>query len=253
MPIRCRSSTPTRDEVVETISTRPAPDLLFGSAPNALAFGADGKTLYVSNGTNNAVAVVAFDPPHSRLLGCLPTGWYPAGLAVDPERQTLVVANIKGNRHANIDGERETQSQGQDRLGIQLAGPPGHGLAHSASRKRKTCREHTATVLANNRLSAARLAELKPRKDAPPLPVPERIGEPSVIKHVLYIIKENRTYDQVFGDMPQGEGDRGVVHLRQGSHAQSAQAGRGVRAVGQFLLQRRARAPTAISGPTRPT
>ena len=65
----------------------------------------------------------------------------------------------------------------------------------------------TETVLANNRLSAARQAHLEPRKDAPPRPVPERHGEPSVFKHVLYIIKENRTYDQVFGDVARGEGD----------------------------------------------
>ena len=85
-----------RDEVVETISTRPAPELLLGSAPNALAFDREGKTLYVSNGTNNAVAVIDFDPPKSRLAGCLPTGWYPAGLVPDDKRKKLYVANVKG-------------------------------------------------------------------------------------------------------------------------------------------------------------
>ncbi|HLA84633.1 MAG TPA: alkaline phosphatase family protein, partial [Thermoguttaceae bacterium] len=70
--------------------------------------------------------------------------------------------------------------------------------------------EHTKTVLANNRLSAARLAQMKPRADVAPRPVPERIGEPSVFKHVLYIIKENRTYDQLLGDMPEGEGEPGL-------------------------------------------
>ncbi len=102
-----------RDEVVENISTRPAAALLLGSAPNALAFDPDGKTLYVSNGTNNAVAVIGFDPPHSRIRGFLPTGWYPAGLAFDPQRQTLYVANVKGvgARNAEQKGRRKVKGK----------------------------------------------------------------------------------------------------------------------------------------------
>ena len=83
-------------KVVETISTRPHRDLPFGSAPNAHVFSADGRRLYVSNGTNNAIAVIEFAPPASRLLGLIPTGWYPAGLAIDPDRNALYVANVKG-------------------------------------------------------------------------------------------------------------------------------------------------------------
>lgn len=194
-----------RDAVVETISTRPAADLLFGSAPNAIAFGGDGKTLYVSNGTNNAVAVVAFDPPHSRMLGCFPVGWYPAGLTIDPERKTLMVANVKGN------GKQSTETKGKKK--VKEKNVWGYNsLKHLGTvsivplPKAEDLPRHTATVLENNRLSAARQAESKPRKGVTPLPVPERVGEPSPIEHVLYIIKENRTYDQVFGDMPQGEG-----------------------------------------------
>ncbi len=66
---------------------------------------------------------------------------------------------------------------------------------------------YTATVLANNRQTEGISALAPPRRDAKPRPIPERHGEPSVFKHVLYIIKENRTYDQVFGDVPKGEGD----------------------------------------------
>ena len=62
-------------------------------------------------------------------------------------------------------------------------------------------------MLANNRLTETISALAPPRKDATPRPLPERHGEPSLIKHVLYIIKENRTYDQVFGDIERGEGD----------------------------------------------
>ena len=84
------------DCVVETIGMRPDEKLLFGSAANAVAVGGDGRTLYVSNGGNNAVALIKLVPPQSRLLGCLPVGWYPAGLALDRGRGTLCVANVKG-------------------------------------------------------------------------------------------------------------------------------------------------------------
>ena len=101
------------NKVVETISTRPAEGLLFGSAPNALAISPDGKTLYVSNGTNNAVMVIALEPGKSRLLGGFPTGWYPAGLALDNARGALYVANVKGvgSRNNEWRGQRKVKNQ----------------------------------------------------------------------------------------------------------------------------------------------
>ena len=74
----------------------------------------------------------------------------------------------------------------------------------------KTLKAYTDTVIAVNNLSRATIAREKPRESIQPKPVPERIGEPSVFKHVVYIIKENRTYDQVLGDMKQGDGDPGL-------------------------------------------
>ena len=70
---------------------------------------------------------------------------------------------------------------------------------------KKQLKAYTDTVIAVNDLARATMAREKPRAGAQPKPVPERIGEPSVFKHVLYIIKENRTYDQILGDMKQGE------------------------------------------------
>lgn len=195
-----------RDEVVETISTRPTEKLIFGSSPNALAISPDGKTLYVSNGTNNAVAVMAVDSPKSRLLGCFPTGWYPAGLVLDGKRNELYVANVKGVGSRNVvwKGDRKVNGKevfgyhSKDYLGtISLVAPP----------KPDALPALTAKVLENNRLTETISAMAPPRKDAPLRAVPQRHGEPSLIKHVLYIIKENRTYDQVFGDVGRGEGD----------------------------------------------
>ena len=74
----------------------------------------------------------------------------------------------------------------------------------------KNLKAYTDTVIAVNDLSRATIGREKPRESVQPKPVPDRIGEPSVFKHVVYIIKENRTYDQVLGDMKQGDGDPGL-------------------------------------------
>jgi YVTN family beta-propeller protein len=194
------------DEVVENVSTRPAVDDLFGSAPNALAFDPDGRTLYVSNGTNNAVAVVQFAPPRCRVRGFLPTGWYPAGLAYDADRRMLCVANIKGigSRTSEVQGRQKIK--GKTVFAFHVKDQVGTVSLMRLPEETELPR-HTQTVFANNRLSRVEQSRAVPRPNVLPRPVPERIGEPSVFKHVLYIIKENRTYDQVFGDMKEGEGD----------------------------------------------
>jgi YVTN family beta-propeller protein len=196
----------SRSAVVETISTRPTDKLLFGSSPSALAISPDGQTVYCSNGTNNAIAVIQFSPGKSRLLGCIPTGWYPAGVVLDAKRQALYVANVKGV------GSRALDWQGKRKIGErQVRGFNSHDYLGTVSLiplpTSDALAEQTKTVLANGRLTEQISALAPPRPEARPRPVPERHGEPSVIKHVLYIIKENRTYDQVFGDIEKGEGD----------------------------------------------
>ncbi len=198
------------NKVVETISTKPTEKLLFGSTPNALAISSDGHTVYASNGTNNSVAVIDFHPPTSQLLGCIPTAWYPAGLVADPGRNAIYVANIKGNgsRSQSWKGERKVK-------GNVVFGYNSHDHQGTVSLiKRPTANELTAytkQVLENNRETEAMSALAPPRPHTLPRPVPQRHGEPSVFKHVVYIIKENRTYDQVFGDIKKGEGDPDLV------------------------------------------
>jgi YVTN family beta-propeller protein len=194
------------DKVVETISTRPAGDLPFGSSPNALAFSSNGKWLYVCNGANNAVAFIEFLPGKSRLLGCVPTGWYPGAVISDAKRNRLIVANVKGI------GSRSTDWEGKRIVkGEQVFGFNSHDYMGSVSfiplPSIDDLKKHTADVLANNRSAEILAVRAPPRPNVAPVAVPARHGEPSHFKHVLYIIKENRTYDQVFGDMPQGEGD----------------------------------------------
>ncbi|MFV2068365.1 MAG: alkaline phosphatase family protein [Pirellulales bacterium] len=195
-----------RDTVVETISTRPDEKLLFGSTPNALALSGDGHTLYVANGTNNSVAVIDFQPPHSRLAGCLPTGWYPAGLVLDEARGALYVANVKGVGSRNLDWKGQRTIRGKTVFGYN-----SHDYLGSVSLMDLPSRDELASatraVLENNRLTESISVLAPPRENIAPRAVPSRHGEPSHFKHVLYIIKENRTYDQVLGDIERGEGD----------------------------------------------
>jgi YVTN family beta-propeller protein len=194
------------NKVMEKITTRPAEKLLFGSTPNAIVISADGKTVYVSNGTNNAIAVIDFNPGQSKLRGCIPTGWYPAGLVLDVKRGQLYVANLKGAGSRNQDWKGTRKVAGKEVFGYN-----SHDYLGSVSLiplpAATQLAQQTQEVLANNRLTESISALAPPRSNQPSRPVPERHGEPSVFKHVLYIIKENRTYDQVFGDFDRGEGD----------------------------------------------
>src|SRR5262249_50401291 len=82
------------DKFVETIWARQKPSDLLGASPNALAFDVSGRNLYVCNGTQNALAVIAFEPRNSRLQGLVPVGWFPGAIVHDPARKALYVANI---------------------------------------------------------------------------------------------------------------------------------------------------------------
>ena len=188
-----------KDLVAETIWARQNPGDLFGAQPNALAFDQSGKKLFVCNGTQNAVAVFRFAPGKSELLGLVPVGWFPAAIVHDHREKALYVANLKGqgvSRRRRADGPPEFNSR-QYHGTLSLLKVPSAGELATGTR----------TALANLRYPLLRQAGLPPRPDQPPRPVPERVGEPSVFKYVVYIIKENRTYDQVLGDVKRGNGD----------------------------------------------
>jgi len=194
------------DAVAETIWVKANPADLFGASPNALLFAPDGKILYAANGTQNALAVVLFAPEkrRSRLLGLVPAGWFPGALVFDAGRKQVIVANIKG--HA----VEPTLDPKTDSIGFNTHQYHG-SVEFILLSEFKRLKKHTAEVYANyHRKRIARALE-KPRPNRPPRPVPERIGESSVFKHVVYVIKENRTYDQVLGDAAEGNGDSSLV------------------------------------------
>jgi YVTN family beta-propeller protein len=200
------------DTVAETIPVRWQAQDLFGASPNALAVDSKGKTLYVCNGTQNAVAVLSFQPGkskflgivpagktgNSKLAGLIPTGWFPGAIVFDGARQKLYVANIKGTLpDANYEPDRRGYNSHQHLGTLSLIPIPD----------KDTLKSYTAAVLRNYRRAVAENVFLPARPGEPARPVPERIGEPSVFKHVIYLIKENRTYDQVLGDVKEANGD----------------------------------------------
>jgi YVTN family beta-propeller protein len=190
-----------KDQVIEKIWTRQTPADLFGAQPNALAFDRSGSRLFACNGTQNAVAVIKFHPQEreSKVLGLIPVGWFPGAVAFDPQRSALYVANIKGIGAAKAfePGEKVKLSSKNFFGTLSLLPLPSD----------KELAALTASALLNMRYPKLVEARLPARPGQPARPVPERVGEPSVFKHVIYIIKENRAYDQVLGDLPQGNGD----------------------------------------------
>jgi YVTN family beta-propeller protein len=186
------------DKIIETICARQNPADLFGVQPNALAFDKSGKTLFVCNGTQNALAVFHFKPGESKLLGLIPVGWFPGSIAYDAKRKEICVANIKNLSPGVPSQTGETEFNSREYYGsLSLVPVPS----------KKELAGLTRTALANLRYPLLAQAALPARADQPARPVPERVGEPGVFHHVIYIIKENRTYDQVLGDIKEGNGD----------------------------------------------
>ncbi|MGC4015326.1 MAG: beta-propeller fold lactonase family protein [Luteolibacter sp.] len=190
-----------KDVVVEKIWARQTPGDLFGAQPNAVSFDPDGRHLYVCNGTQNSVAVIHFDPKdnESAVTGLIPVGWFPGAVLFDTKRKTLCVANIKGIGAAReFKAGEKTKLNSKDFFGsISLVPVPDD----------KALAAMTKSSLMNMRYPRMLEAVQPPRPDQPARVVPERVGEPSLIKHVIYVIKENRTYDQVLGDISTGNGD----------------------------------------------
>ena len=156
-----------------------------GSDPNALALSPDGRTLYVAMAGNNAVAVVRVGPRAMRVAGLIPAGWYPTAVATSANGHTLYIANGKGGGSgANPDGTY---------IGDVITGSVSIvPIPDSATLARYTARVYSLSPYSN---AALRGGTTNRPTAKPP------------IRHVVYVIRENRTYDQVLGDVAEGNGD----------------------------------------------
>ena len=182
--------------VTEVLSSAASPGDLPGSTPDSLALSPDSRTLYVANEHTNTVAV--FDVAErggGRPLGFIPTGWFPSSVRVTPDAGTLLVLSARGlTAKPSWTGARwqKIDDLYEGSLGIIRLPPRGDDYARA---------------LAGWTATAQRCRPAPARGAAPGDPIPGRAGDPSPIRYVVYVIKENRTYDQVLGDLPQGNGD----------------------------------------------
>ena len=191
---------------IETIRSSLFPDALPGSTPNSLALAPDGKTLFVANANNNTVAV--FDvaiPGKSRSLGFIPVGWYPTSVRVSVDGKHLLVANGKGiipkaNRFGPQPGVAAPAST-VEYIGSLFRGTLSVIDLPARSVLEKRLEKYTAQAYACVPASKTKVPRARDN------PIPAKVGEASPIRYVLYVIKENRTYDQVLGDMKEGNGD----------------------------------------------
>lgn len=179
-----------------------------GSTPNALALDPEQETLYIANADNNNVCVVDVeDPAEHTVLGFLPAGWYPSALGMSLDGKQLYIGNAKGTATAaNIRGPHSPLPDGPEGKGTTKSTMKGSVNIVSVEDYKARLRELTKQAYANCPYSDDLLAKAKARTGEASV-VPETVGVGSAIKHVIYIIKENRTYDQVLGDLPQGNGD----------------------------------------------
>ena len=207
-----------QNRVIEILNSALYPDSPSGSTTNSLALSDDEKTLYIANADNNCLAVFDVSNPGSSISkGYIPTGWYPTCVRVI--KGTIFVTNGKGltskpnpygpspiskkemvDRHADMN---------KPQVRVQYIGGLFTGTLQAIpSPNDQQLSIYSQSVYNNTPYSKEKeMISLGEKGN----PVPSRVGDLSPIKYVFYVIKENRTYDQVLGDIPEGNGDSSLV------------------------------------------
>jgi len=207
-----------RGLVTETIYTSLFARAPAGSTPDALAISPDGKFLFVANADNNCVAVIdVVEPKQSQVRGFIPTGWYPTSVAVTPDGKNLLVGvgkglQSKGNPFYTKEQLEKIEKDEVKAVARRLMAYPYIGTTMSGALSvipipdAKQLKVYTEQVFKNCPYSDEQLTTAPhPVKTA----IPNKVGDASPIKYVIYVIKENRTYDQVFGDLAEGKEPKG--------------------------------------------
>jgi YVTN family beta-propeller protein len=190
---------------IQTITSSLYPHAPSGNTPNSLALSPDGKVLFVANADSNNIALFNVENrTEAKPLGFIPVGHYPTSVRYSAGAKKILVANGKGsspksNRHGPIPtlsfGTSITEYIGGLYRGtLSVIDMPTPERLSQLTKQAFNC----SPLQADSSVTGDRPADN---------PIPARVGEKSPIKHCIYIVKENRTYDQVFGDLPQGKGD----------------------------------------------
>jgi YVTN family beta-propeller protein len=207
-----------QNKVLETLNSALYPDALCGSTTNSVALSADEKTLYIANADNNCLAVFNVSSPGSSTSkGFIPTAWYPT--CVRTAKDKILVSNGKGltskaNPYGPVpistssevihhEGDKEIKTK------VQYIGGLFRGTMSIISRH-DDARLAVFSKAVYNNTPYIKEKELVTGGDENN-PVPNKVGDKSPIKYVFYVIKENRTYDQVLGDIKEGNGDPSLV------------------------------------------
>jgi YVTN family beta-propeller protein len=196
-----------KSAVVDTISVEPFVHDVAGIAPESLVLSRDGEHLYVACAGINAVAVFALKGTHMKMEGLVPTGWYPDSIQLSPDEKYIAVGTLlgvgSGWKHAPSSRCKTISPNCRyvhsNRGTIHVIPVPGAS----------DLRRYTVAVAENTHLALKGGAVEPPRESTAGQgsPVPFRAGDPSPIKHIIYVIKENRSYDQFFGSLGKGNGD----------------------------------------------
>ncbi|MGH7593631.1 MAG: bifunctional YncE family protein/alkaline phosphatase family protein [Gemmatimonadales bacterium] len=194
------------DSLLGTLPIAPFATHATGLAPTAVALSPDEATLFVALGGVNAVAIyhLASAPGAITLRGLIPTAWYPTTLDVSSDGRLLAIGTLLGvGSGTGTTGGQTRRYVHAVRGAVNVVELPGAGQLAA----------FTVAVSQNNRLPLAteHAVTAAPRRGIAPRAVPQRPGEPSLITHVVYVIRENRTYDQVLGDLGRGDGDTSLV------------------------------------------
>ncbi|HEY4112135.1 bifunctional YncE family protein/alkaline phosphatase family protein [Puia sp.] len=208
-----------KNKVLETLNTAVYPTALSGTTSNSVALSDDDKTLYIADADNNCLAVFDVSKPGaSHSLGFVPTGWYPSVVRVIDRK--LYVADAKGLSSLpnpggpNPTGLRETVLlHGGDPSKPKAVQYIGGGLLMGALSiipipSAQELSVYSQAVYHNTPYQNAQEVSADGEVGNP---VPHKVGDSSPIKYVFYILQENRTYDQVLSDMPEGNGDTSLL------------------------------------------
>ena len=205
-------------KIIETLNSALYPDALAGSTTNSVALSNDEKTLFIANADNNCLAVFNVSTPGSSISkGFIPTAWYPTCVRI--AKNKILVSNGKGlssranpyGPNPNRRGEEVVYQEGgkEQKIKVQYIGglfKGTLGILNIPDDKQmalysQAVYNNTPYIKNKELISEGAIGN----------PIPQKVGDASPIKHIFYIIKENRTYDQVLGDMPEGNGDPNLV------------------------------------------
>jgi len=179
---------------------------VYGAAPNSIAVDAKQGIAYVALYNANAIGVVSLSPGVNPVVGMIPVAYAPSSVVLDETNNVLIVANDKGIGARNsfeTDFGVSSYNTHQDNGTVSIVPLPNNEELEAMTKK----------VFENNHWDLTRNIKSASggSPDTQPVAIPEQIGDPSLIKHVFLIIRENRTYDQILGDVTAGDGDSSLA------------------------------------------